>query len=313
MKLIFPVLLLVILLFSGLFFFTYSQIRSMLSRADKGELPKNMEFPAEDKKGLHLASEQGRDYLGTLPCEDLYIQSCDHLELHGYYYPAGESSRKYVICIHGFKSEPLKAFGPFAEFYHEKGYNLLLADNRGHGKSQGQYMGSGVTDRFDCVSWAEYFTALCDSPCEILLHGVSMGGAAVLSASGEKNLPRSVKGIISDCGFTSMYEQVKRHIRKNLHLPAFPALQLSELCCRMISGYSFKKVTPLKQVEKAAVPLLFVHGEKDHLVPVEMARTLYHHCSSEKKKLLLVPGAGHSESVVMEKEKYFKTIEDFFM
>lgn len=305
--------ILIMILTVSVFIFTCRQIRFMLSRPDRGELPKNMDFSNENKTALETAVKEGREYLNTLEKEDLWTYSFDHLKLHSYYYPAEEKSMKFVIGIHGFKSDPIRTFGPFARFYHNHGYNLLLADNRGHGKSQGEYLGSAVTDRFDCITWAEYITEHFGNNAEILLHGVSMGGATVLSAAGEEHLPETVKGIISDCGFTSMYEQVRRHIKGNLHLPSFPALQFSAAACYIYAGYSLTKVTPLKQIQKASVPVLFVHGGKDRLVPPEMAETLYHYCSSEKKDLFIVPDAGHAESIILDKEGYLEKIREFFM
>ena len=259
MKIILTLFILILVITGAVFLFTFTQIRRMLSRADKGELPGNMDFSTKDKDALETAVTEGTAYLERLTCRDLYTESCDGLELHGLYYPAKQESLKFVLGIHGFKSNPVRTFGPFAEFYHNNGYNLVLADNRGHGRSGGHFLGSAVTDRFDIVSWAEYITDTFGSRAEILLHGVSMGGAAVLSAAGEASLPETVKGVISDCGFTSMYEQVRRHIKRNLHLPSFPALQFSELSCRIIAGYSLKEVTPLKQIQKTSLPVLFVH------------------------------------------------------
>ena len=77
-----------------------------------------------------------------------------------------------------------------------------MTDARAHGKSEGEYIGFGVLDRFDAKKWIDYAIERFGENVNIFLHGESMGGATVLMAGG-LNLPKNVKGIISDCPITS--------------------------------------------------------------------------------------------------------------
>ena len=69
-----------------------------------------------------------------------------------------------------------------------------------------------------------------------MLYGTSMGGATVLMTSGLK-LPPQVKGITSDCGFTSPKEVFTFVLNKQYHLPAFPVIQLSDIINKKLAGY----------------------------------------------------------------------------
>lgn len=249
-------------------------------------------------------------YVKKMPYEDVYIDSFDGLRLHGRIYPSPQGGKKFVLGIHGCRSNALNEFGQFMKFYHENGYNMLLPDDRAHGESEGRYIGFGTLDRLDCIKWAEYLVKRYGEDCEIILHGISMGGSAVLAASGEK-LPRQVKGIISDSAFCSVYEQFSQSFKQIFKLPVFPFVPLVSLMCKFRAGYNFKESSPLKMLEKASVPVLFVQGLADEQVKPEMTARLYNACKT-RKKLFSVPGADHAQSIAVDPKGYKAAIKEFF-
>ncbi len=172
------------------------------------------------------------------PREDVYIQSDDGLKLHGTYftrrepdggYQAGEDGKekkapgRVVICFHGYTSEGVSGFIGLSNYYLPRGYEMLLVDQRAHGASEGKYIGFGCLDRRDALCWIQYVQERLGEDCRILLHGTSMGGATVLMASG-LNLPSSVKGIISDCAFTSAWDVFTHVLKNEYHLPVCPIM-----------------------------------------------------------------------------------------
>ena len=260
---------------------------------------------------IKKVAEEGLKYMETLPSEDVYITSQDGLKLHGLLFPADPEQKKYVIGIHGFQSRGKNEYAPHIEFYRSLGYGMLLPDDRAHGLSEGNYVTMGVKDRRDCISWAEYLIERFGENTEILLHGVSMGGATVLSASGEEDLPKQVKGVISDCGFTSPTESFSNQIQTLYHIsPAFP-VAVCKWYAKHKAGFDFTEAEPVEQVKKAKVPALFIQGKEDVMVPCYMAEKLYEACSSPKR-LLLVDHANHGESVAIDPEGYRKAIIEHF-
>ena len=264
------------------------------------------------EKPLYKASISGVTYMKTTEnVEDLYITSRDGLKLHGYYYPAPQDKRKgnnekIVIGVHGYKSYSRPQFGPFIEFYHSLGYSLLAVDDRAHAPSEGKYIGFGVLDRLDCVDWAKYMVEKFGQNTEILLHGVSMGAATVLAASGESDLPEQVKGIVSDCGFMRAKEVLGSQMGGLKFI--IPSV---EKILQKKAGYNFHDYAPIDQVKKAKVPILFVQGGKDDMVPPYMVHELYDACASEKQ-LLFVDEAGHGESIAFAPDKYHEAIINLF-
>ena len=120
-----------------------------------------------------------------------------------------------------------------------------------------------------------------------------MGSATVLMASGEK-LPDDVKCIISDCGFTSVLDELAHNLKQS-HIPPAIILPTATLLSKKRIGYSFKEASTIEQVKKSKTPTLFIHGDQDDFVPTYMVYDLYNACAADKD-LLIVEGAKHAQS-----------------
>ena len=152
--------------------------------------------------------EERKKFVMVQQHRDVYLTSFDGLKLHATYFPAingTEQAEKIVICFHGYTGEGLSNHMAIADYFLKHGYAMLLPDARAHGESEGEYIGFGCLDRQDALSWIRWTIRECGENVKIMLHGTSMGGATVLMASGLE-LPANVKGIVSDCGFTSPKE-----------------------------------------------------------------------------------------------------------
>ena len=260
---------------------------------------------------LRKVAADGVEYMKTLPHEDVYIRSEDGLKLHATLFPAEGQTKNFVIGIHGFQSHAWNEFAPHIAYYRSIGFSMLLPDDRAHGESEGRYVTMGVKDRRDCISWARYLVKRFGADTRILLHGVSMGGATVLSASGEQDLPKQVFGTISDCGFSSMKESFSCQIQSLYHIPpAFP-VRVCQWYAKHKAGFDFMEARPIDQVRHAQVPILFVQGTEDCMVPKFMAEKLYEACSSEKL-LLEVEHANHAESIAVDPDRYHAAIHQLF-
>ena len=260
----------------------------------------------------YKVSQAGLKVMKSMKSEDAWLQSRDGLRLHAWLFPAEENPKKFVIGVHGYRSYSRPEYAPYIEFYQSLGYSMLLPDDRAHRPSEGDFIGFGVLDRLDCVDWAKYLTETYGKDIEILLHGVSMGGAAVCAASGEPDLPEQVKGIVSDCAFSNAWDVLHHQLGDVSHLPADRILPGVEKLCKKKAGFDFHEFSAEEQVKKARVPMLFVQGQKDQMVPSYMAQKLYDACGSSEKRLLMVPDAGHGESIAFAPDKYHALIRELF-
>lgn len=247
-----------------------------------------------------------KEYMLAQPHKEVSIHSEDGLKLHATYFPNG-NEKKVVICFHGYTSQGMSDFIGLSDYYLKRGYSMLLPDARAHGKSEGEYIGFGCLDRKDALGWIHWVMEQCKEDVQILLHGISMGGATVLMTSG-LNLPKQVKGIISDCGFTSPKE-VFTHVLHNMyHLPSVPLISITDWMNRKKAGYGMDECNAAREVRKAKVPILLIHGDADTFVPYQMCEEIYKNCASEKKKLI-IKGAAHAESYYKDREAYEKALD----
>ncbi len=239
---------------------------------------------------------------------DEWIISGDGLRLHGTWFPQGDC-KKVVICFHGYTSQGMKDYIGLSGYYLKNGYSMLLVDERAHGESEGKYIGFGCLDRLDALKWMNWVIRKCGEDVEILLHGTSMGASTALMAS-SLEIPSQVKGIVSDCAFTSPRE-VFTHVLKNMyHMPAFPTMQLADFLNRKLSGYGLDECNAAREVKNAKVPILFIHGSGDTFVPCSMCETMYENCASPKKKLI-IEGAAHAECYYKDTDAYENALTEF--
>lgn len=255
---------------------------------------------------MELIGER-KAYMMAQPHEDVYVTSFDGLKLHGTYFPGKEP--KTVICFHGYTSEGLKDYIGLSDYYMKNGFGMLLVDERAHGKSEGEYIGFGCLDRWDARTWIDWVIEHTSKEEQILLHGISMGGATVLMTSSLK-LPSQVRGVVSDCGFTSPKEVFSHVLNSMYHLPAFPLIQISDFVNKRKAGYGLDECNAAREVRNAQVPILLIHGDGDHFVPCRMCEEIYRNCAPGTKKLI-VKGASHAECYYKDMEAYENALDDF--
>jgi fermentation-respiration switch protein FrsA (DUF1100 family) len=241
-------------------------------------------------------------------CENWNMVSFDRLKLAAYFVPSLKPSAKTAILVNGYRSQG-RWLGETAKFYFGLGFNVLVVDNRGSGESEGDYIGFGWHERKDILAWVGRVLERFGEESQIVLFGISMGGAAVMMASGE-DLPKQVKAIIEDCGYTSAYDVLSYQIKSSFKLPPFPFVHLTSAFTKLKDGYSFFEASAVEQVKKSKVPILFIHGEDDRMVPSWMVYKVHEACASEKE-LYVVKNAGHAGASAVGGEEYDKKVTDF--
>lgn len=249
------------------------------------------------------------DWVDQQEFEEIHMTSKDDLDLMSYFLPAKKPTNKLVILTHGYLGNA-KQMGLYGQFYYEElGYNIFMPNARGHGKSGGDYYGFGWPDRLDLIDWTKLLSEKLGADTEVIYHGLSMGAATVLMASGEQ-LPEQVKAIIADSPYQSVYQLFAYQLDRMFHLPAFPLLDNMSLLTNARAGYSLKEADALSAVKRATVPILYIHGKADTFVPTEMTKELYEETKSDAA-LFLVDDANHGEAFVMDQEVYKMKIKTF--
>ena len=184
-----------------------------------------------------------------------------------------------------------------------------LPDLTGHGRSEGEYIGFGSFDAKNILLWVDYLINRFGEDIEIILHGISMGAATVLNCN-EMSPPDQVKIIIEDCGFTSAEAVMNNTLKDMIGFKFMPIVKLGSLVSKVKAGYFFSESDPLKNMNKAKNPVLFIHGEEDTYVPFEYGKELYDACPTPKD-YLWVPNTVHAFSYYNAKDEYEQKVKDF--
>jgi len=251
----------------------------------------------------------GAAWIAAQPQEEVSIRSADGLRLSGRFLPAAGDARGTILLFHGYHSAYFVDFSCSAQFYRELGFHLLLIDQRAHGRSEGTYITYGVLERQDCRLWAEFCARRFGPKHPLFLAGISMGASTVLMAAGLP-LPPSVRGVIADCGFTSPRDIIREVMTARYHLPAFPFLYAMDFWARLLAGFSLSGASTVEALSHTAIPVLLIHGTGDRFVPCRMSREAYDACVSEKR-LLLVEGAGHASSFLVDTPACTEAVKRF--
>ena len=96
-----------------------------------------------------------------------------------------------------------------------------------------------------------------------------------------------------------------------MHAPVNYLLPRLEKLCEKKIGFNFHDHSAVEQVKNSRVPMFFVQGALDDMVPAYMAQELYDACPTEKR-IMVVEEAAHGESVAFAPDEYFKTIRELF-
>ncbi|WP_087973411.1 alpha/beta hydrolase [Oceanobacillus rekensis] len=296
--------LLIIDIIAGFFFYNLA-----IERNVKDFLTGNADLEVSAETMDVLLAGDWRDWSHQQDFKMMEMESHDGLDLKGYFLEAEEPTNKTVVFAHGYlgRASDMSLFGQY--YYEELGYNMFTADLRGHGESEGDYIGFGWHDRLDYMGWVNKLLEELGPDTEIVMHGVSMGAATVLMASGEE-LPPNVKAIVADSPYTGVQELFSYQLDRIFHLPEFPIIPTTSLVTNIRAGYTLQEASALEQVSKAEIPILYIHGEGDTFVPTSMAEELYQNTKSDAE-LVLFDGANHGESFVKNTDKYIKHLTAF--
>lgn len=241
------------------------------------------------------------------PCEYVTIVSHDGLTLSARYYHVRDGA-PIDLCFHGYRSTCFTDFAGGSQLSFKMGHNLLLVDQRAHGRSEGSNISFGIKERLDVQSWAEYAAERFGPDAKLLIYGVSMGGATVLMASGLE-LPANVKGIIADCPFSSPMEVIL-HVAKNNPVPQWLVKPFVIVGAKVYGGIDIMEMDAVRAVKNARVPILIIHGEADTFVPCHMSEP------AQQANPALVhrhtfPGAEHALSYMVDSQRYEAIVKQF--
>ncbi|HBI6974690.1 MAG: alpha/beta hydrolase [Clostridium perfringens] len=244
--------------------------------------------------------------------EDITLKSFDGLNLTSTLIMNENPTNKFIVLVHGVSICYVGSLKYFDIFY-KNGFNVLIVNQRRHGKSEGKYSTYGFYEKYDVNMWIEYLKSRFGNDIILGLHGESMGAGTVMETI---PLNDSIKFVIEDCGYSNFHELIgfqithaykNRLVRKILR----PSLIFANFFMKTKAKFSMKKIVPIDIVSSTSLPMMFIHGKEDYFVPWYMAVDLYKAKTKGYKELYLVEGAKHAEALEVNKILYEKKIMTF--
>lgn len=257
---------------------------------------------------LHERMVQDVNVLKNADWEWISITSGDGLRLYGRL-ERGEKDKPVLLFFHGWRGNAFFDGCPAYMIGHELGYNIILVDQRGHGRSEGNCTTMAVKECQDCADWANaVYDQAPDTP--IILMGVSMGASTVLMAA-DRDLPETVRGIIADCGFTSSRD-ILRHCIPSMapHAPVGLCYQLGRLGAILFGHFDPEDGNAIKALSHSSIPVLLIHGDIDDFVPWQMSIENQKACAGESR-LVMIHNAPHAASWFTDSDTYRKEVMSF--
>ena len=262
-------------------------------RRDSSALFEYFHRPGGHGEAFRAFREASAARLRALPHTDYTIHSARGEALRGYYFPAGTAHNRIAFVIHGYRSNAMETAGMVQPYYHSRGVDVFCCDLTASGESGGDEIGFDVLETQDCLRWVAFLRQQFGPEVQILLHGFSMGAATVLQMS--SHCPANVKAIVSD----SAYQNARASLWHQIG-PLYTPLRYIN---RAVAGYDWNDSDVLDSLSHSTLPILFVHGQDDKLVPFANGPTLYNFYQGEKD-CLFPTGTRHIESMFTASEEY---------
>ena len=210
--------------------------------------------------------------------EDVRMVTADGSRLHGWFLPAVGNAKGTVLHLHG-NAANVSNHLPLVSWLPARGYNVLMVDYRGFGRSEGKPSLDGVVD--DAAAALAYLRTRPDvDATRLIMFGQSIGGATAL-----RLLARDARGVrlgVIDSAFAS-YRGIARDATAGGPLAPITALTVG-----VLPGPDKDPITALKSIR---VPLIFVHGARDTIIPAVNSDKL--HAAASGSQYWSVPDAMH--------------------
>lgn len=246
--------------------------------------------------------------MDEVPYEKVYITSRDGLKLAGRYYHVADGA-PVALCLHGYRSLPVKDFCGGGKMLPRLGFNVLMVYHRAHGESEGNTITFGIKERYDCIEWVKYINSRFGENIPVVIYGISMGAATAILAAGEKDLPKNVSCAVADCPYSSPKAIIRKVAGEDMGFPVGLAYPFVCLSAMVFGSFRIGNVSCVQAARESKIPILLIHGESDDFVPTYMGREIAK--DNPLVELHTFPDATHGICYITDKERYISVLKEF--
>lgn len=228
------------------------------------------------------APERASDYL--VPVTSSVSISCR-------YYPAPDGSA-CILYFHG-NGEVACDYDSIAPMYNRLGIGLFVADYRGYGRSGGTPTFAGMAEDASAVlKFVRESGQVSLASNRLFVMGRSLGSHSAVELASRH--PEQLNGLIVESGAPIAARMARRF--------SDSSERMEELANALSA-----------RVRAIELPALIIHGDQDSLIPVDAGIALHDELGSKQKRLVIIPGAGHNDILMVGTKQYFSAIEDFVL
>jgi len=245
-----------------------------------------------------------------LPYEKVFFPASDGVELSGWFIPStDEGSDRTIIFCHGWGTNKGEVFND-THFLAEKGFNLFYFDFRSSGESKGDMASVGYLEVRDLDGAIKFLKEVkFQESRNLSLYGCSMGGSVAIYAAA--HLPE-IKCLITESAFFSYKNVIKHWSWGRLRVPYFPLVMMTLYFVKMKLKVDAELYSPSYNVMKLDLPVLFINGDNDDIVPIGEAQKLFDYCSSKDKDLWIVKGSSHAKCPEVAGNVFVQKVTEFY-
>ncbi len=239
--------------------------------------------------------------LKELALQEVSIEAVDGTSLSAWYVPPRNGAA--IALFHGYAGDRRQLTFEAVELA-RRGYGVLLPDTRAHGRSGGEVTTHGDRERGDARAVLDFLAEAAGSSTPLGLFGFSAGAAPLPAVAVEDPRVRAV--VLAGC--TTSAADFSRDEAGRLSWLKSPVI----LAVMRANGIDPDAIDPLAAIPRLSPrALLIVHGERDSVVPVARARSLFA-AAGEPKQLHVFSDAGHGGYGEVEPALYARLLADFF-
>ncbi len=228
--------------------------------------------------------------------EAIKFESLDGTPLTGMFFPPDREPRATIVHFHG-NGQNMTAHYRYSAWLAKEGYNVFIFDYRGYGASGGKATLDGVV--MDGKAALEHALKLPGaSPDRIIVFGQSLGGAVGVAAAGESGF--KPLAMVLEGTFYSY-----RGVGRQVLLDRWYAWPFAWLPAVAVSGAH----PPSESVGRIDCPKIFIHSEKDSIVPYSQGRKLFD--AAPEPKFFWKTPSGHIDAFGAHGEHFRPLLKEF--
>lgn len=242
--------------------------------------------------------------------ERIETENADGITLRGIQIKNEHISHSYVIMCHQYGGGP-ETMTEYAKHFYDLGFNIVLPCLRGNEESEYGNISLGWGDGDDILCWIDNIIEK-DGDARIALFGVSMGANAVTLAA-SKELPGNVRLVISDSCYTSAADLMKEFVKNDTPFSPLIVTGLTSAFSKAKIGESFKNADTVAKVGDIELPIMFINGENDTVVPPLVSKKLYENCEADGVEEVIIAEGTHGRNVEADASDYWSKVDAFIL